>query len=372
MDGPSHLRSDCERRTEYFSTGENKLIRKDIKALSAYHVPDSSGLIKLDAMENPFQMPESIKQSWNECLASVDINRYPDADMAELRAKIAAHAGVNADQILLGNGSDEIIQMIIMAIDAGTCVVPAPTFVMYDLISRWFKRPVATVPLTTDFNLNADQFLQVCGREKAEIAFLACPNNPTGNLWPEATLSKIANGFDGLLVIDEAYGPFSERTHTHLINSNVLILRTFSKLGWAGLRLGYLIGEADTIAQLNKVRMPYNINALTQAAASFLLDHFDLFEMQAAEIKAERERMIDAFQKFKDVKTFPSQANFILIQVANANVVFEQLKARGILIKNLHSAKGLLTNCLRITIGSQQENDAVLAAMDEILNGVPA
>ncbi|RLL54372.1 histidinol-phosphate transaminase [Mariprofundus sp. EBB-1] len=348
------------------------MIRKDIKSLSAYHVPDSSGMIKLDAMENPFKLPESLKVSWDACLSSVDINRYPDAEMAELRTKIAHHAGVNADQILLGNGSDEIIQMIIMAIDPGTCVVPSPTFVMYDLISRWFKRPVATVPLANDFSLNADQFLQVCGREKAEIAFLACPNNPTGNLWPEETIARIANGFDGLLVIDEAYGPFSERSHTHLVASNVLVLRTFSKLGWAGLRLGYVIGEAETIAHLNKVRMPYNINALTQAAASFLLDHFDLFEMQATEIKKERKRMSKALQTFNGVNTFPSQANFILMQVPDANALFDQLKTHGILIKNMHASGGLLSNCLRITIGSKDENDAVLAAMDDIINGVSA
>ncbi len=348
------------------------MIRNDIKALSAYHVPDSSGLIKLDAMENPFPMPEPLQAAWAECLSSVPINRYPDADMAGLRSKIADHAGVHADQILLGNGSDEIIQMIIMAINPGTCVVPTPTFVMYDLISRWFKRPVASAPLAKDFSLNADQFLQVCARENAEIAFLACPNNPTGNLWSEESIERIAKGFDGLLVIDEAYSPFSERNHTHLLASNVMILRTFSKLGWAGLRLGYLIGEADNIAQLNKVRMPYNINALTQAAANFLLDHFDHVEMQAATIRSERERMLIALQQREGVETFPSQANFILIRVADANAIFEQLKTRGILIKNMHGAGGLLANCLRITIGSATENDAVLAAMDDILKGIPA
>lgn len=348
------------------------MIRSDIKALSAYHVPDSAGLIKLDAMENPFLLPESLQTQWSECLSSVAINRYPDADMSDLRAKIAAHAGVEKNQILLGNGSDEIIQMILMAIDPGTCVVPAPTFVMYDLISRWLKRPVATVPLANDFNLNPEQFLQVCGREKAEIAFLACPNNPTGNLWSEESILRIASGFNGLLVIDEAYGPFSERTHTHLLASNVLILRTFSKLGWAGLRLGYLIGEADTIHQLNKVRMPYNINALTQAAASFLLDHFDMFTQQAAAIKAERERMAEALQQLNGITVFPSQANFILIRVEHANIIFEQLKARGILIKNMHGAGNLLTNCLRITIGNTEENNVLLAAMDDILKGTSA
>jgi len=343
------------------------MIRSDIKALAAYHVPDSVGMIKLDAMENPFSMPESLRQQWCDTLAAVDINRYPDADMAELRGKIAAHAGVSADQILLGNGSDELIQMILMIICPGTCVVPSPTFVMYDLISHWLKRPVASVPLSAEFQLDADQFLQVCAREKAEVAFLACPNNPTGNLWPEATIRKIASGFNGLLVIDEAYGPFAERHHTDLLADNVMVLRTFSKLGWAGLRLGYLIGEAKQIAHLNKVRMPYNINALTQSSALFLLDHFEVFEQQAGEIKVERERVIASLSTMDAIEVFPSQTNFVLIRVADADVVFEQLKQRGILIKNINSARGLLANCLRITIGTNTENDAVLKALGELL-----
>jgi len=343
------------------------MIRSDIKTLAAYHVPDSSGMIKLDAMENPFSMPNALREPWSKVLADVDINRYPDADMAELRGKIADHAGVNADQILLGNGSDEIIQMILMAICPGTCVVPSPTFVMYDLISHWLKRPVASAPLSDDFRLDADQFLQVCAREKAEIAFLACPNNPTGNLWPEEAIRKIAENFNGLLVIDEAYGPFSERTHTHLISKNVMVLRTFSKLGWAGLRLGYLIGEAENIAHLNKVRMPYNINALTQSSALFLLDHFDVFEQQAVDIKAERERVMASLSGMDDIEVFPSQTNFVLIRVPDADAVFEQLKQRNILIKNMNNARGLLANCLRITIGTSTENDAVLNALEEIL-----
>ncbi len=343
------------------------MIRSDIKALAAYHVPDSSGMIKLDAMENPFPMPEELRKQWSDTVAAVDINRYPDADMGALRGKIAVHAGVSADQILLGNGSDEIIQMILLTVCAGTCVVPAPTFVMYDLISHWLKRPVASVPLSAGFHLDADQFLQVCAREKAEVAFLACPNNPTGNLWPEATIRKIAEGFNGLLVIDEAYGPFSERTHTNLIANNVMVLRTFSKLGWAGLRLGYLIGEAEQIAHINKVRMPYNINALTQGSASFLLDHFDVFEQQAAEIRAERKRVMARLSAMATVEPFPSQANFVLLRVPEADSVFDQLKQRGILVKNMNSARGLLANCLRITIGAKAENDAVLQALGEIL-----
>ena len=343
------------------------MMRSDIKTLSAYHVPDSSGMIKLDAMENPFSMPDDLCHQWAEKLAAVAINRYPDAEMLALRQQIAAHEGVEADQVLLGNGSDEIIQMILIASNAGTCVVPAPTFVMYGLISHWLKRPVARVPLTADFQLNAQYFLETCGREKAEVAFLACPNNPTGNLWNRQGIEKIARGFDGLLVIDEAYGPFSQRTHVDLIAPNVMVLKTFSKVGWAGLRMGYVLGDANIIAQLNKVRMPYNINALTQCSAAFLLDHFELFEQQAAEICRERTRMATALTAMHAMQVFPSQANFLLVRVADANMVFEALKDAGILIKNMHGADSLLRQCLRITIGSKEENNAVLKALGEIL-----
>ncbi len=343
------------------------MIRNDIKALTAYHVADSAGLIKLDAMENPFTLPDALRKSWAEQLAQVDINRYPDADMLELRGKIAARAGVEAGQVLIGNGSDEIIQILLMATNPGTCVVPAPTFVMYDLISRWLKRPVATVPLDKDFSLNAERLLQVCAREKAEIVFLACPNNPTGNLWSEEAIRQVASNFNGLLIIDEAYGPFSERTHTHLIADNVMVLRTFSKLGWAGLRLGYLLGNANIISHLNKVRMPYNVNALTQASASFLLDHYTVFEQQAAEICAERERVMAALAEMEGIHVFPSQANFILIRVADAGAVFDGLKAAGILVKNMNDAGRLLAECLRITIGTTDENDAVLTAIREMM-----
>jgi len=344
------------------------MIRKDIKALAAYHVPDSSGMMKLDAMENPFGLPDDLREAWLKELAQVEINRYPDADMQGLREMIAKQEGLQPEQVLLGNGSDEIIQMLLIANDPGVCVTPAPTFVMYKLISRWLNRSVATVPLTKNFSLDANQFLQVCAREKAVMAFLACPNNPTGNLWDKDVVEKIAKGFRGLVVIDEAYAPFSERTHTDLIAPNVLILRTFSKLGWAGLRLGYLLGDADVIADLNKVRMPYNINSLTQASARFFLQHSDIFKKQASDICFERKRVSASLMALDGVEVFPSQANFILVRVQDADAVFEALKERGILIKNMQAQGGLLSHCLRITVGSKDENSAVLTALREIIS----
>jgi histidinol-phosphate aminotransferase len=347
------------------------MIRKDIMALSGYHVPSSTGMIKLDAMENPFPMPKELRSAWARRLAQVDINRYPDADMLSVREKIAARNGLNADQVLLGNGSDEIIQMLLMATCPGTCVVPTPSFVMYDLISHWLKRPVASVPLGRDFSLDVDRLIQVCRREKAEITFLACPNNPTGNLWPEQTIAEITKRMHGALILDEAYAPFADHTHTHLIAPNVMVLRTYSKLGWAGLRLGYLLGDAKNIAQLNKVRMPYNINALTQASAEFLLDHFETFEQQAKAICNERERVMKALAALDGITAYPSQANFLLVRTPDSDAVSERLLSRNILVKNLNGSNELLRNCLRITIGSKEENDAALAALGEILKEIP-
>ncbi len=341
------------------------MIRNDIKTLAAYQVPDATGMIKLDAMENPFPLPDDVRQELAEKLAMAPINRYPDAHMSALRERIAQHEGVRPEQILIGNGSDEIIQMLIMAVEPGSCAAPNPTFVMYEMISRWFKRPFTPVPLNDDFSLDADRFLQIASREKARLAFLACPNNPTGNLWPEETILRIRDNFSGLLVIDEAYAPFAERNHTSLASSHVAILKTFSKLGWAGLRLGYLIADSALIEQLNKIRLPYNINMLTQTAVEVLFDHFDVFEQQAAAIRAERERMTAALGAMDGIEVFPSQANFITLRVADAGAIFEQLLARRILIKKLGGSP-LLHNCLRITIGTAEENTQLLQALKEI------
>ncbi len=339
------------------------MIRKDIRALDPYRVPDSSGMIKLDAMENPYPMPKALHEGWQQMLERTEIHRYPDAEMLELRTRIAALDGVAPEQILLGNGSDELIQMILMAADSGCCTVPTPTFVMYELVSRWLRRPVVTVALDRNFELDAQKLLCICGREKAAVIFLACPNNPTGNMWPLETVRAIAQGFKGLVVIDEAYLPFAERTHTALIAPNVIILRTFYKMGWAGLRLGYAIGDADTIAQLNKVRLPYNINTLTQKSALLLLRHHELFLAQCKRIVEERERVADALGARDHIEVFPSQTNFLLVRVDDAEARFQQLKARGVLVKNLHQPNGLLADCLRLTIGTPQENDTLLAAL---------
>jgi histidinol-phosphate aminotransferase len=238
---------------------------------------------------------------------------------------------------------------------------------MYEGIARWLKRPVASMPLKEDFSLDAMAFLNMCAREKASLAFLACPNNPTGNMWPRKDVKKIADNFRGLLVIDEAYGPFAEDTYSDMIARNVILLRTFSKLGMAGLRLGYALGDAAIIADLNKVRLPYNINSLTQLSVRFFLNHYAVFEEQAKIICQERKRMSKTLGELDKLEVFPSQANFLLLRVANATAVFEGLKQAGILIKNLHAKGSLLEGCLRVTIGQPEENDRFINALKELI-----
>lgn len=344
------------------------MIRSDIRALSAYHVQDSTGLVKLDAMENPFVLPEEFRLRWAAQLSAVEVNRYPDASARELRQKIAERDGVDVEQILLGNGSDEIIQMLILASDKGACVSPSPTFVMYDVVSRWLRRDTASVALSADFDLNADKLLEVCQREKAAMVFLACPNNPTGTMWPLETVRKISESFRGFVIIDEAYFPFASRHHLDLVGKNVLVLRTFSKMGMAGLRLGYLLGDAATIAHLNKVRMPYNINSLTQKSALFFLENVALFEAQISCVCDERQRVFKAMKAMQGIDVFPSEANFLLFRVDDANTLFSELLTKKILIKNLHGNHPLLHQCLRVTIGTAEENNLFLAALKEILS----
>lgn len=343
------------------------MIRNDIKQLSAYHIPDARGLIKLNAMENPYPLPDTLRDEWVRHLHNLNINRYPDTKMDALRHAIADGEGLRADQVLLGNGSDEIIQLALIAVDRGACVIPRPTFVMYEIISRWLKRPVASVPLEKDFSLNADAFLRVCAREKAGIAFLACPNNPTGNMWPRSTIQQISDNFRGLLMIDEAYHPFANDTYTDMIDPHVMILRTFSKLGMAGLRLGYALGHPDTIGELNKVRLPYNINTLGQASVNFFLKHFHVFDEQTKKICRERDRLVGILENMTHVDPYPSRTNFILLRVPNAGFIFEALKQNGILVKNLHAEGDLLENCLRVTIGIPEENDQFVATLKEVI-----
>jgi len=343
------------------------MIRHDIRQMRAYEAPACDvDAIKLDAMELPWAPEEAIRRKIAERIVAEPVHRYPDAAATELRAKIAALHGVAPEQVLLGNGSDEIIQMLMIAVDPGPVVLPTPSFVMYETIARWLRRPVAALPLGEDFSLDADRFLQLCAREKAELVFLACPNNPTGNLWPRETIERIAQNYMGLLVIDEAYAPYASRDHLDLVGPNVIVLRTLSKLGWAGLRLGYAIGDPRLIAELEKVRLPYNVSRYDQAAALVALEHWEQTLAFAERIKAERERLRQAIQRLDGFTAFASETNFLLVRTPDAPAIDAHLRKRKIHVKNLHGTHPLLAHCLRITVGTPEENDQLLRALEEV------
>jgi histidinol-phosphate aminotransferase len=350
------------------------VFRKEVLAMSAYHVADAEGLIKLDAMENPYEWPEDIKTHWLETLRACPLNRYPDPGARTLAATIKRLNGLEqSDALLLGNGSDEIIQLLLMALPQNSSVLsPEPGFVMYRQLSQCLGLNYVGMPLRAeDFELDLPAMLAAIGRHSPKLIFLAYPNNPTGNLFDRAAIDAIVEKAPGLVVIDEAYEPFAGSSYLDMLgrHPNLLVMRTVSKLGLAGLRLGYLCGSAELLGQLDKIRLPYNINVLTQASAEFALSHKALFDQQTRLIRAERARVFAALETIEGVTAYPSAANFILFRTppGRANAVFAGLKQRGVLIKNLSPQGGILADCLRVTVGKPDENEAFLFALNQSL-----
>lgn len=348
------------------------LIRPEVRAISAYAVPSAEGLIKLDVMENPHRLPTALAVALGERLAQVAINRYPPADPAAFKRRLAQAIGLPEGQaLLLGNGSDELIHLLIQACAVPGAVVMAavPGFVMYEMSACFDGCRFVGVPLRADFSLDRVAMLAALAEHRPAVLFLAWPNNPTGNLFEREDVEALIGAAPGLVVIDEAYLPFARDTWLPRLGSDarLLVMRTFSKLGLAGLRLGYLCGDAALLREVDKLRAPYNVNSLTLAAADYLLDHLEVFEYQAAAIRAERGRVSALLAALPGVEVFPSAANFLLFRVAAPDEVFAGLEARGILIKNVARAHPLLAGCLRVTIGTPEENEAFLAALRECL-----
>lgn len=349
----------------------SRFFRPELLAMSAYKVADANNLIKLDAMENPYTWPKAIQEQWVEALKTCQINRYPDPEGQKLTQALRLTNHIPTQSaILLGNGSDEIIQILLMALPAAAWVLaPEPGFVMYKQVALSLGLHYQGVPLQEkDFALDLPTMLATIAELQPGLIFLAYPNNPTGNLFEPQAIKQILAASKGLVVVDEAYAPFTDASFIQELgrHDNLLVMRTVSKLGLAGLRLGFLAGSPALLEQLNKIRLPYNINCLTQATAGFALDHMDFLLEQTQTIRRQRALVFCALQNHDKIQPYPSEANFILFKPIgiSANQVFDSLKQQGILIKNLSHQGGLLTNCLRVTIGTPEENQAFLAALD--------
>lgn len=350
----------------------DRLIRDEIRALSAYHVADSSGLIKLDAMENPYDLPEAMREEIGRIAASTPINRYPDSGGGELRARLLADLALPAGcDLMLGNGSDELIQVLAMALARPGAVLMAvePSFVMFRMIATFVGMRYVGVPLRADFSLDAQGMLQACETHRPALTFIAYPNNPTGNLFERAAIDRVLDAAPGLVVIDEAYHAFAGESFLPDLarRPNVLVMRTLSKLGLAGLRLGMLMGARDWIHELDKVRLPYNVNVLSQRVAAYVLSRREALDAQTAALRAERGRLAAALAALPGVTPFPSDANFILFRVDEPERVFASIKASGVLIKNLSAGHPLLQGCLRVTVGKPEENAHFIAALERAL-----
>lgn len=356
-------------------TRPQDIIRADVLAMTSYPVPDATGFVKLDAMENPFTLPEPLATQLGEHLAGVALNRYPAPRPAALIDKIKRVMGVPEHcGVLLGNGSDEIISMIAMACakPGAKLLAPMPGFVMYQMSAKFAKLEFIGVPHRPDFTLDTEAVIAAIAEHEPAVIYLSYPNNPTGTLYPDADIERIiaaAGERRGLVVIDEAYQPFAQRSWLPRAREfdNVVVMRTVSKLGLAGIRLGYLVGDAAWLDELDKVRPPYNVNVLTQAAAEFMLDHVDVLEAQAALLRGERAKLAAAVAAMPGATVFPSAGNFLLVRVPDADAVFETLCTARVLIKNVSRVHPLLDNCVRLTVGTAEENAQLLAALALVL-----
>ncbi len=353
-----------------------RLVCPEVLKSSAYSVPDSSGLVKLDAMENPFDWPAPIKKRWLQVVLRIEPNRYPDPGARRLRQCLREVTAIpQGMELLLGNGSDELIQMILMALarPGARVLAPVPTFVMYEVIARHLGMEFVGVPLRTDFTLDVPAVCAALERHAPAVTFLASPNNPTGIPFTAADIETVVERSQGLVVVDEAYFAFSDDTFIDRLrcHDNLLVLRTLSKLGLAGLRLGYLVGDRAWLAQFDKVRLPYNINSVTQASVTFALQHSQFLDEQVARVRAERARLYAALSKLSGVHAWPSETNFILFALhdRDADGVWQALRDAGVLVKRFGDAQGVLRGCLRVTIGTPEENAAFLNALGNALGG---
>ena len=348
------------------------LVRQDVQGMHAYAVQDSAGLVKLDAMENPHRLPPALQRELGERLGAVALNRYPGPRVEALRQALARHARVpEGYDLMLGNGSDELISLLAMACDVpgASILAPVPGFVMYGMSAQLQGLKFVPVDLTPDFELDERAMLDAIAQHRPAIVYLAYPNNPTANLWDDAVIERIVEAAPGLVVMDEAYQPFASRSYADRLtrHPHVLLMRTLSKFGLAGVRIGYLIGAAPLIAQIDKVRPPYNVSVLNCEAALFALEHAEVFEAQAAELRRERGLLLDRLAMLPGVKAWRSDANMVLVRVPDADRAFQGMKARGVLVKNVSRMHPLLADCLRLTVGTVEENAQMLQALQASL-----
>lgn len=353
------------------------IVRPDIQAMSAYQIADlPAGFIKLDAMESPYHpfAAADLQAAWSAELAAAPIQLYPNPATSGLHEALRSAFDIPAEaRIALGNGSDELIQFLTMLVaKPGAKILGVePSFVMYKHNAALYGLDYIGVPLNEDFTLNLPALLAAIETHQPALIFIAYPNNPTGVCFSREEVEAVIAAAPGLVVVDEAYGAFNGDTFLPQAGTpeHLIVMRTISKIGFAGLRIGYAAGAPAVMGELAKILPPYNMNQLSLATAKFALQHIDAVNATVAALKNERTRMAAELNKLAAsgrLKAFESRANFITVRVPDAQILFDTLKANRILIKKLHGAHPLLNQCVRITIGSPEQNDAVLKIMRDL------
>lgn len=354
----------------------DEIIPSYIRDLSGYRgvQPAAEKRIRLDAMESPYGL-ENLQAAWQEVLAQAEINRYPVAHSpAFLRRLKEGFQLPPENEVLLGNGSDEIILLLLLLCGGSRVRVmsPAPSFIMYEYLTRVLGGTYIGIPLEENFSLKTDKFIEAIKQQRPHLIFIALPNNPTGNLFDTDIVSRSVAASEGLVVVDQAYRFFAPPYNPYELSpkhKNLLLMQTLSKLGMAGLRFGFLSADPQLVAELHKIRLPYNINALTLVSVQFALDHLQYFLDKGRLIVEAREHLYAELHALDAIQAYPSAANFILFRCLkhSATQVFNRLKAHGILIKNLHNGHPTLRNCLRVSMGLPTENRAFMQVLQDAL-----
>lgn len=344
-----------------------KLVRSNVRSLKAYSAKEIPCKVKLDANESPYEVFGGSKgQRVKVQKIFQKLNRYPDPEAKELKKIISKNLDIKPENILMGNGSDELIYYLITTF-GGPVLYPVPTFSMYGIIAQALGQRKIEIPLDDEFDLDIEKILLAIKKQKPKLIFLSSPNNPTGNCFSSDRILKIIAASKGIVIIDEAYQPFSsERGFLPMLKDykNLVIMRTLSKIGLAGLRVGFLISAKAIIDEVNKVRLPFNVNSYSQAIGGEALKYKGLTASHIKSIISERERLFDEMSEIAGITPYPSEANFILFKIKNSDKVYDGLLKKGVLVRNM---KGVADGCLRVTIGTPEENKTFLNALKEMI-----
>ena len=350
-------------------------INPQVRAIEGYHLKAYDCPIKLNQNESPFDVPEDLKAQILQTVSTRPWSRYPDPMPLDLAAALADHVNVSPNQVIVCNGSNTLVQLFLALTthpDAPV-VIPSPSFSLYGLYTGLFNGRAISVPLTPAFTFDVPAIQKAIHKENAHTVILCSPNNPTGCAISNDNLKALLSQTDALVLLDEAYGEFSDHTALDLLpeHPNLVVLKTFSKaFGAAGIRIGYLIAHPDITQEILKGKIPFDINLFSYTAAMEIVQEKKLIQERIDAILAERQRLFHALQALNGARPYPSQANLILFEVEDPEAVFNGLVEQGVLIRNVTSYP-MLSKALRVSIGTQEENDCFLKALEKTLREIP-